>query len=56
MRTLRHCWVAANLFTVLVFPSIALADTIRITSGTVELGGAFDLVGNESGFRLSGSG
>jgi hypothetical protein len=56
MRTLRHCWVPLNLFAALLFPSIAVADTIRITSGFVELGGAFDLVGNERGFRLSGSG
>jgi hypothetical protein len=56
MRTLRCCCVPLSLFAALLFPSIAVADTIQITSGFVELGGAFELVGDERGFGLSGSG
>jgi hypothetical protein len=56
MPSLRRCWVFLYLLAALLFPSGAVADTIRITSGFVEFGGAFQLVGNERGFQLDGSG
>ena len=56
MWSLHRCSALLCLFAALLFPSRAVADTIRITSGFVELVGAFDLEGDERGFQLVGSG
>jgi hypothetical protein len=56
MRSLRQCWVFLNLVAALLFPALATADPIQITSGFVEYGGEFDLMGSEREFRLSGIG
>ena len=58
MRVVRHFWLPLALSSALLFfsPAPAAADTIRITSGFVELGGAFDIAGAQRGFRMIGSG
>jgi hypothetical protein len=56
MRSLAQSWVLLNLSAALLVPSVAAADPIQITSGFVELGGAFELVGDERAFRLIGRG
>src|SRR5688572_17993792 len=58
MRSVRHFWLPLVLSSAVLFLSTApaAADTIRITSGFVELGGAFDFAGAERGFRMIGSG
>ena len=56
MRSLVQCWVLLNLSAAMLVPGVAAADPIQITSGFVELGGAFELVGDERAFRLIGSG
>ena len=56
MRSLVQSWVLLNLSAALLVPRLAAADPIRITSGFVELGGAFELVSDERAFRLIGTG
>jgi hypothetical protein len=55
MRSLVQSWVLLNLSAALLVPRLAAADPIRITSGFVELGGAFELVSDERAFRLVGT-
>jgi hypothetical protein len=56
MPTRGYFWLSLALSSALLFPSASSADTIRITSGFVELGGPFDLRGDQRGFRLFGGG
>ena len=58
MRSRGYFWALLSLSAALLFPSFAAAETIRITSGFVEMGtpaNPFNLVGDRRGFRLFGS-
>lgn len=59
MRSPTHLWLPVLLSSALVSPSPAAADPIEITSGVLVMGDGsapFDLVGDDGGFRLFGSG
>ena len=49
-----YFWLPVTLSLAVLFPSPAIADTIRITGGFVEFGGAIDLSSIQRGFRLLG--
>jgi hypothetical protein len=55
MRSRSCFWLLAILSSALLFPSAAIADTIRITTGFVEFGGALDIGNEERGLRLLGT-
>jgi hypothetical protein len=59
MRSRGHVWLLIALGSTLLFPSTVVADTIRITSGFLEINtptSPLNLVGDRRGFRLFGGG
>jgi hypothetical protein len=56
MHSLRQIWLSVILSWAVLFPSTAAADSIRITSGFLELVGAYELAAPERGFRMVGDG
>src|SRR5215213_7157383 len=52
MRRLGRLWLPIAFSLALLFPCPASADTIAITSGFLELDGAYNLQGNVRGFQI----
>jgi hypothetical protein len=58
MRSRGYLWLPVALSSALLFPSTAIAETIRITSGFFDVGegsGPYSLVGDRRGFTLTGT-